>query len=139
MRATDRLRRCFGEAEVPDFTFPDQILHRPGHLFDRHVRVYTVLVVEVDSLDPEPLERALGSLLDVLWPAIQAPLLPVWTEIKAEFGGDHDLLPDGRERFAYQLLVRERSVDLGGVEERDATLDGRPDQGDHLPLVPAGP
>ena len=109
--ATDRLRRRFGEAEVLDLAFLDQVLHRPRHLFDRHVRVDAVLVVEVDGLDPEPLERALGHLLDVLGPAVQAPLLPVGTELVAELGGDHDLVPDGGQRFAHELLVRERTVD----------------------------
>ena len=40
-----------------------------------------------------------------------------------------------RQRLADELLVRERTVDLGGVEERDAALDRRPDQGDRLLLV----
>ena len=46
---------------------------------------------------------------------------------------------NGRERLAHQLLVRERAVDLGGVEEGDAALDGRADQRDHLLLVRGGP
>jgi hypothetical protein len=43
-----------------------------------------------------------------------------------------------RQGFAHQLFVRERSVDLGGVEEGDAPLDGRPQQLDHLGLVAGG-
>ena len=57
-------------------------------------------------------------------------------EVEAELGRDHDLVADGRERFADELLVRERTVDLGGVEERDAALDGGADQRDHL--LPVG-
>jgi len=34
----------------------DQILHRPRHVFDRHVWVDAVLIEEVDRLDPESLE-----------------------------------------------------------------------------------
>ena len=56
-------------------------------------------------------------------------------DVEAELGGDHHLVAEGRERLAHQLLVRERAVDLGGVEEGDAALDGRPDQRDHLLLV----
>ena len=65
-------------------------------------------------------------------------MLPVGTEIVAELGGDHDLVPDGGQRFAHQFLVRERTVDLGGVEEGDAALDGRTDQRDHSCLSRAG-
>ena len=56
-------------------------------------------------------------------------------EVEPELGGDHHLLAERGERFAHELLVRERAVDLGGVEERDAALDGRAEQGDHLLLV----
>ena len=72
----------------------------------------------------------------LFWPCAAHP---VGTEIEAEFRGDHDLVADGGERFAHQLLVRERTVDLGGVEEGDAALDGRADEGDRSGLSGAGP
>ena len=79
VRATDRLRSCFGKAEVLDLAFLNQVLHRSRHVFDRHVRVDTVLVEQIDGVDLEPLERGLGDLLDVLRPAIQAePRVPRW-------------------------------------------------------------
>ena len=60
-------------------------------------------------------------------------------ELEPELGGDDHLLAEGSERLAHQLLVRERAVDLGGVEERDAAFDGRPEERDHLLLVRGGP
>jgi hypothetical protein len=41
---------------VPDLALTDQVPHRSRDFFDRHVRVDTVLVEEVDRLDLEPLE-----------------------------------------------------------------------------------
>ena len=41
-------------------------------------------------------------------------------EVEAELRRDHDLIADRGERFADELLVRERAVDLRGVEERHA-------------------
>ena len=76
-----------------------------------------------------------ATCLDVLGPAVQAPLLPVRVDVEAELGGDHHLVAERGERLADELLVRERAVDLGRVEEGDAALDGRPDEGDHLLLV----
>ena len=35
-----------------------------------------------------------------------------------------DLVAEGRERFADELFVRVRAVDLGGIEERDALFVG---------------
>jgi hypothetical protein len=30
-----------------------------------------MLVIQIDGVNPEPLERAFGDLLDMLWPTIQ--------------------------------------------------------------------
>ena len=51
--------------------------------------------------------------------------LPVRIELEAELGRDHDLVAEGRERFADELFVRERAIDFGRVEERDAAIDRR--------------
>ena len=70
---------CTPASERPKcLTLPclDQFLHRARHVFDRHVRVDAVLIEQVDGVDLEPLERALGGLLDVLRPAVQARPLP---------------------------------------------------------------
>src|SRR5918992_3120709 len=41
----------------------------------------------------------------------------------------------GGQRFAHQLLVRERAVHFSRIEEGDAALDGRTNQGDQLLLI----
>ncbi len=41
-------------------------------------------------------------------------------DVEAEIGGDDDLVADRCERRADDLLVAERAVHLGGVEEGDA-------------------
>jgi len=53
-------------------------------------------------------------------------------QVESELGCDHDLLADGSERLANELFVRERTVDLRGIEEGQATLDRGADQRDHL-------
>jgi hypothetical protein len=120
------LYACFGQAEVPDLTFLNQVLHRPRHVLDRHVRVDTVLVEQIDGIDPESLERGLGNHLDVLWPTVQAdPLRPaVGIEPESELGGDHHLALERSEGFAHEFFVRERAVDFSGVEKGDTALDG---------------
>jgi type II intron maturase len=107
------------------------------HVFDGHVRVNTVLIEQIDGIDLESLERALGGLFDVLRPTIQARRgpLPLRIKVEPELGGDHYLLTAGSKGFAHELFVRERTVDFGGVEECDAAFDGQPDHGDHLLLV----
>ena len=75
VRAADRLHAGLREAEVLDLALADQVLHGAGDVLDRHVRVDAVLIEEVDAVDLEPLERAVGDLLDVLGPAVQADRL----------------------------------------------------------------
>ena len=86
MGATDRLGSRFREAEVPDLALPNQLLHCSSHVFDRHLRVDTVLVEQIDHVGLESLERRLGDLLDVLRPAVEARECG---QVEAIFRGDH--------------------------------------------------
>src|ERR1700730_3655659 len=139
--ATDRLHACFRKAEVLDLTLLDQVLHRAGDVFDRHVRVNPVLIEQVDDIDFEPLERALDSLLDVLRPTVQARStlhptgIEVRIEVKPELGGDHYLIAEGSEGFAHELFVYERAVNLGGVKESDAAFHRCAENRGHLLLI----
>ncbi len=118
MGTADGLHAGLRQAEMPDLALADQVLHGAGDVFDRHVRVDAMLIEEVDDIGLEPLQRSLGDLPDVLRPAVEAALLAgLRIDIEAEFGGDHDLLAEGRQRFADKLLVGERAVDFRGVEE----------------------
>ena len=109
-----------------NFAFLDQVLHRSRYVFDRHVRVDTVLIEQVDGIDRESLERPLRDLLDVLWPTIQAdPLRPaVGIEFEPELGGDRHLPTERSEGFAHEFFVRERAVHFSGVKECDAAFHG---------------
>jgi hypothetical protein len=84
-----------------------------------HLRVDAVLAVQVDHVDAEAAQRALGGLADVFgrWTTIWLP-----SSSKAK-------------PLADQLLVDVRAVDLGSVEEGDAAFHGGPNERDHL--VPA--
>src|SRR2546421_679162 len=92
---------------------------------------------ERNEPDAEPLEGALGALLDVLGPAAD-DLLPTGVERDPELGGDHHFPAEGSKGFADELFVREWPVDLGGVEEGDADVDRFPEESDHLLVVSSG-
>src|SRR5437762_11328050 len=91
MRATDRLSSCFGKAKMFHLALPDQLLHRPSDVFDRHVRINAMLVEQIYSIDSQTLERPIGNLLDMLRPTIQAwrslhpSRIELRIKIKAEF------------------------------------------------------
>src|SRR5712691_5337569 len=128
MSATNRLHACFRKSEVPDLTFLNQILDRPSNIFDSHVRVNPMLIEEIDVVGLQSLERGFGHLLDVLGPAIRAPLLSVRTKFETEFGSYHHLTAKGSERFANKFFVRKWAVGFGAIEECDTAFDGSSNQ-----------
>ena len=124
MRAANRLHAGFRQAEVLDLAFLNQVLHCSGDVFDRHVRVDTMLIEQIDRIDLEPLERSLGDFFDVLragYPGRSACARRV--ELEPELRRDHHLIADGSERLADEFFVGERSVDFGGIEKGDAAFD----------------
>src|ERR1051326_395877 len=52
--------------------------------------------------------------------------------MKAEFGGDDDLLTNRDKRFAHEFFVGEGSIDLGRVEKGHASVHGGPHERNHL-------
>ena len=106
-------------------------LHRSRDVLDWHIRVNTVLIEQVDRFDPEALERGLGDLLDVRGPTIQAALFAT-LELEPELGCNHHLTTHRGQRFADELFVGERAIRFGRVEERHASFDREPNQGNHL-------
>jgi hypothetical protein len=87
----------------------DELLDRAGDLLDRCLRVDPMLVEQVDRLGAEPPQRPVDRPSDRLRPARQAGLLALLVERESELRGDDDVLPEGRERLADELLVDERS------------------------------
>jgi hypothetical protein len=120
--AADRARARLGKAEVSDLAFSDQVPDGPRHVLDRHGRVDAVLVEQVDPVGAEALERSFGDLPDVRGTAVETGLRAVRVDPESELGGDRHLVAHGRQALADELLVDERAVDLGGVEQRHAEI-----------------
>src|SRR5262245_37532507 len=113
---------------MPHLAILNTVLDGACHVLDRDVRVDPVLIEQVDVIGSEPLERGIGHLPDALRPAVQTRSRVAVLE--AELGRNDDMIANRRKSFAYQLLVCERPVSLGGVKECDTTLKGRPQQSD---------
>ena len=128
-----------GQAEVFDLALPDQILDGSRDVLDRHVRIDTVLIEQVDAIGAQPFQRRIGDLPDMLRPAVHAKVRDRRAECVAELGRDHDLVAERSEGFAHEFLVPVRAIGLGGVEECDAALDRRSDQPDRILRVGGGP
>jgi hypothetical protein len=62
---------------------------------------------------------------------VRAAVEAASVEVVAELGGDDDVLAERGQRLADQLLIGERAINFGGVEEGDAAGHSRADQRDH--------
>ena len=131
--AADRAGGRLGHSVVLDLASIDQRLDRAGELFDRHFGVDPVLVVEVDGVDAEALQRALGRarhLVGAQHPPTRLAFHRV--DVLSELGGDDDAVSERCQGLSDELLVGVRAVGLGGVEEGDAAVHRSMDQRGHL-------
>ena len=113
---------------MPDLALSAEVADGPGHVFDRHLRIDSVLVEQVDVVSPEPLQHLLHDLADVVRPAVESSGFEVETELRRE---DH-LVADRLERLADEGLVRIGPVGLSGVEERHPEVMRVPDKADAM-------
>ncbi len=64
--SSNRLDPGFRKAKVLHLPSLDQLLHRSGYVFNGHLRVNTVLKVQINGFDSEPFERPLDDVPDML-------------------------------------------------------------------------
>ena len=120
---------------MSDLARLDQALHRAPGLLDRHRAIDAVLVVEVDHVDAESAQRRVARLDHVLRGAVDADERTVGAALVPELRGEHDVVAAALDGATDQLLVRERTVHVGGVEEVDAGVQGFVDGRERLGVV----
>src|SRR5947208_280899 len=87
-------RGCrLGEAEVAHLPLAYQLGHRAHGVFDGDAFVDAMLVVQVDVIDAQPLERAVTGGAHILGPAVDPLKAAVGAADVAELRGQHDLVP----------------------------------------------
>lgn len=110
---------------MQNFSLSDEIFDRACHVFDRHFRIDSVLVVEINAVGSKALERVLDHSLDVLRSAIESTgRLSICIELKPELTRDNDFVAERRERFSDKLFACIGAVNFGGIEEGDAFFMG---------------
>src|SRR5260370_2647717 len=92
VRAPHGLRRRMRQPEVADLALLGEIGHGADGFFDRHGAVDTMLVVEIDVLDPEALQRRVAGVFHVFRPAVDAHPLPFGSAHVADFSSQSYLV-----------------------------------------------
>ena len=137
---TNGFYTCLGKTEVLHLTLFNQLLHSASDIFDGHFRVDPVLIEQIDRIDLQSREGRFRDLFDVFGTTIQAGSgAGIRARVETKFRSDHHLPTKRSKRLTYQLLVDERTVNLGRIEKSDATFHRRPKQRNHFFFVLAWP
>ena len=121
--------------EVAHLALGDQLTQRVQRLLDRGLRVRGVQLVQVQVVGAQAAERGGHGAPDVGPAALGpggGPVAHVHLLV-AELGGQHDLVAAAAQQLAEHLLgTAAVAVDVRGVEQGDARVDGRVHHGPGL-------
>ena len=122
LRELPRVHR--GGADVARLARLDDVVQRLHRLLDRRVRVEAVDLVQVDVVRAEPRQRRVDLFEDRL--ARQALSAGAVVHLPPHLRREHDVLTAGvaGDRAADDLFGRAELIDVRGVPERHAELDG---------------
>src|SRR5215207_4918221 len=140
MRPADRIGTGLGQSDVAYLAFGDQLGQRADRLFDGRVRVDAVLVVEVDVVGAEPLERAFDRGLHIVGAAVDDAGAAARVGDETELRRHDDAVAPALDGLADNFLAMEGAVDLGGVDVRDPEVQRPVNGADRLGVIepPAG-
>ena len=109
-------------------------LYKLGHgsngVFDRRVGIDPVLIVEVDHVHLQPAQRSFAGQAHIVRLSINSDESAIGRPDIAKLRRKDDLVSTILDGFANEFLVLTQSVNVGGVQESDAKLDGAVNCGD---------
>ena len=107
---------------MPDLPDVAHLLERAERILHRHLGIHGVQLVEIDPLQPQPLQAPVNTLLQILRPPVRHPLPGAWPG-KPALGRDDDSFRVRMQRFSDQELARLRPVGIGGIDQVHVQLD----------------
>ncbi len=139
-RLLELLDRAVGEADPAHLALVLELLERAHRLGVGDVRVGAVVLVEVDAVGAERLQRGLAGRADVLGAAVELPRA-AGADV-ARLGGDEHVVAAALEGLGDQPLVvadlvLAGAVGVGGVDQGHAGVERGVDDADRLRLVGA--
>lgn len=126
-----------GYAEVANLAFFDQVGDRAYDIFYGDAVVEATGLIEVDGVDAQAYEGVIDEVFDGDGSEIEAEPLAV-VEDRAEFDADECVVSSAFDGFAYQEFIVAVAIEIAGVEEVDAVVQGLADGGDAFVLVVGG-
>jgi len=133
--ATDRLGACLGKTDVKPLAFADQLAQHAHRLLDGDLGIDPVLVIEVDPIRPEALQRPFDGTANIGGRAVDARGAGFAVEAEAPLGGQNEAIALAFDGLTQQQLVAVRSIDFRGIEKGHSKVDRRMDRGDRFGVV----
>ena len=114
-------------------------LYKLGHgsngVLDRRVGIDPVLVVQVDHVHLQSAQRSFAGRAHIVRLSIDSDESAIGRPDIAKLRRKDDLVSTILDGFANKFLVLTQTVNVGGVQESDAKLDGAVNCGDRLVLL----
>ena len=88
------------QAQIAHLAFPHKLGHGADRILNRHIRIDSMLVVQVDHLYTKTLQTGITALAYIFWFAIDAKELAIRGALVAEFGRKYDLIAPALKRAA---------------------------------------
>src|SRR6266700_7909327 len=127
------LHGSFGESKVAHLPGMHQVCHRADGLFDRHLWIDAMQIVEIDPLHSKTLQRFVAGTACVLRGSIDAAVLNVRVRNDAKLRGKDDTVPPAEQRLAYFDFGI--AIYIRRIEKIDAPVECAMNQFDRLDIV----
>ena len=111
-----------GRAPIAYLAAGDQMMHRLERLLDGSDAIPVVQLVEVDVIGAQPLETGLDGANQVV--ARGAGSVGVIAQRASALGGEDDVVALAAQRLAGNFFRQPERVEIGGVDQVDAGIEG---------------
>ena len=127
--------RGFRHPQIAHLSRAHEIGHRTDRFLDRHVQIHAMLIVEVDDVDAQPLQRRVTTLAHVLRRAVDTDVRPCRIAHVPEFGRKDDGGPAIADGLSHQDFVGVRAIHVGRIDERHSQIQRSMNRLDRLLVV----
>ncbi|RMP84835.1 hypothetical protein ALQ16_204864 [Pseudomonas syringae pv. actinidiae] len=135
VRSLDGRGTGFADANVPNLAGLDQFGHCANGVFDGHIGVYAVLIVEIKIVGAQALEATVYGLTNVFRAAVHATRMRVVAPYDAKLAGQINPFTLALQSPPQQRLIGVWAVHVGCVEKSDTQLQRTVQRGNRFLLV----
>ena len=120
---SDGLRCGFGQSDIPYFSFFHKFSHSTDSIFNRSIRVNSMLIVKVDDIHTKSLKTCFAGTSDIFRLAVNSQKTSVSTSYISEFCRKHNFIPLSFQCFSDKLFIFTDTIHICRVKKIDSELN----------------